>query len=293
MMLWLYAANFVAAVVLKYANALRNHIVLDHEITVLQNGDIRIVGVAGDARYNTLREETPRARFVPYAPMRRALMTHIVRSSGDPAAAMRSVREVSAAHDSRLRPRFSTVDELLTASMATERFFASIAGVLSLLALGLACGGLYAAVAYAVSQRGPELAVRMALGATRADIMALILFDKPASELSAIESLQVAEGLAELGGIGPFGGKGLTGSARQALGLDLLNIDIDQANSAASSLTVGKYVADGLFVSAKQDARGQSGAVRIEYEINDSFTVQTEIRQDGDQTVSANWKRDF
>ena len=123
--------------------------------------------------------------------------------------------------------------------------------------------------------------------------MALILFDKPASELSALESLQVAEGLAELGGIGPFGGNGITGSARQALGLDLLNLDIDEADSAASSLTVGKYVADGLFVSATQDARGDNGSVRIEYEIDQSFTVETELRQDGDQRASVNWKHDF
>lgn len=153
--------------------------------------------------------------------------------------------------------------------------------------------GTLAAIDITGRARAPKIALDSTPALPQEDIMALILFDKPASELSAIESLQVADGLAELGGIGPFGGKGLTGSARQALGLDLLNIDIDQANSAASSLTVGKYVADGLFVSAKQDARGQNGSVRIEYEINDSFTVQTEIRQDGDQTVSANWKHDF
>lgn len=144
---------------------------------------------------------------------------------------------------------------------------------------------------------GRALALKISLQSTpslpQEDVMALLLFDKPANELSAFESLQVAEGLAELGGIGPFGGQGLTGSARQALGLDLLNIDVDEEDGGASSLTVGKYVADGLFVSATQDARGEKGSVRIEYEINDSFTVETELRQDGDQTVSANWKRDF
>lgn len=141
--------------------------------------------------------------------------------------------------------------------------------------------------------RAPKISLTSTPSLPQEDIMALILFDKPASELSAIESLQVAEGLAELGGIGPFGGNGITGSARQALGLDLLNVDIDQADSAASSLTVGKYVADGLFVSATQDARGDNGSVRIEYEIDQSFTVETELRQDGDQKASVNWKHDF
>lgn len=141
--------------------------------------------------------------------------------------------------------------------------------------------------------RAPKISLTSTPALPQEDIMALILFDKPASELSAIESLQVAEGLAELGGIGPFGGNGITGSARQALGLDLLNVNVDQADGAASSLTVGKYVADGLFVSATQDARGENGSVRIEYEIDQSFTVETELRQDGDQKASINWKHDF
>jgi len=153
--------------------------------------------------------------------------------------------------------------------------------------------GVTASIVIAGRAEAPKITLESSPALPPEDIMALILFDKPASELSALESLQVAEGLAELGGIGPFGGNGVTGSARKALGLDLLNFDIDETDSAASTLTVGKYVADGLFVSATQDARGQNGSVRIEYEIGDSFTVETELRQDGDQTVSANWKRDF
>ncbi len=124
------------------------------------------------------------------------------------------------------------------------------------------------------------------------DIMALVLFGKPASELKALETVKLAHAVAQLGGVGPFGGGGgLTGGARSAIGLDLLNVDFD--GTGASSLSVGKYVADGLFVSASQSANGDSGAVRVEYEVTNSITVETELRQDGDQKVSANWKRDF
>lgn len=144
---------------------------------------------------------------------------------------------------------------------------------------------------------GRSSALRVSLESTPSlpneDVMALILFDKPADELSAFQSLQVADALTQLGGVGVFGGKGVTGAARDALGLDLLNIDVDQADSSASLLTVGKYVTDGLFVSASQNARGENGSLRIEYEIGQSFSVETELRQDGDQTVSANWKKDF
>jgi len=124
------------------------------------------------------------------------------------------------------------------------------------------------------------------------DVMALILFGKPADQLSALESVQTAQALATLGGIGPFGGTDAIGSIRSAAGLDLLNLDLDPENGA-SALTVGKYVADGLFVSATQDVEGKNGSVRIEYEIRDNITVESNVRQDGNQTVSANWKKDF
>jgi predicted permease len=149
----------------------------DNAIDRIVNGSVRIVGIVADARYNSLREAPPRAMFVPYAPVQRASMAHIVRSAGDPAAAMLAVRNAIAAHDERLRPKFSTAEELLGANVAREQFFATIATVLSLLAVTLACAGLYGAVAYGVSQRTSELAVRIALGATPRRIASLILSD--------------------------------------------------------------------------------------------------------------------
>ncbi len=139
----------------------------------------------------------------------------------------------------------------------------------------------------------PSITLESTPSLPKEDIMALVLFGKPANELSAVESLQMAQALASLGGIGPFGGGGgLTGSAREALGLDLLNVDLD-TETGASALTVGKYVAEGLFVSATQDVKGEKGSVRIEYEVRDNVSVETELEQNGDQTVSANWKYDF
>jgi translocation and assembly module TamB len=139
----------------------------------------------------------------------------------------------------------------------------------------------------------PDIKIEAAPAMPQEDAMALLLFDKPMSDLTALQSLQVADSLSELGGVGLIGGKGIAAAARSALGLDLLDVSIDETNSAASLLTVGKYVTDGLFVSASQDARGEAGSVTIEYKINDSFSIETELRQDGDQTISANWKKDF
>ena len=140
------------------------------------NADVRIVGVAADAHYNTLREPPARAMFVPHAP-RRASMAHIVRADGNPAIAIQAVREIIKAYDDRLRPRFSTADDLLGASVARERFVAALSTVLSVFAVLLASAGLYGTVAYGVSKRSTELAVRIALGARPRQVAALVLAD--------------------------------------------------------------------------------------------------------------------
>lgn len=152
-------------------------------------------------------------------------------------------------------------------------------------------------VTVAVVVEGRSSAMKVSLESTPAkpmeDIMALVLFKKPATELTAFESLQVADALTQLGGVGVFGGKSVAGAVRDTLGLDLLNLQLDEDDTSSSLLTVGKYVADGLFVSVSQNARGENGSLRIEYEIGRSFSLETELRQDGDQTMSANWKKDF
>ncbi len=152
--------------------------------------------------------------------------------------------------------------------------------------------GVTAIIAVTGRAKEPDISLTANPSLPSSDIMALVLFGKPADELSALESLQAAQALASLGGIGPFGGAGVTGSLRQAARLDLLNFDLDP-EKGGGSLTVGKYVADGLFVSATQDAQGEEGSVRVEYEITGNITVETEVKQNGDQTVSANWKQDF
>lgn len=153
--------------------------------------------------------------------------------------------------------------------------------------------GVTAAIVVSGRATEPEIELTSTPVMPSEDVMSIILFGKPAQNLSALESLQTAQALASLGGIGPFGGSGgVTSKLRRAVGLDLLNVDIDPENGGGS-LTVGKYVADGFFVSASQDAQGRSGSVSVKYEITDNITVETELEQEGDQTVSANWKKDF
>jgi predicted permease len=140
------------------------------------NRDVRIIGVVADARYNTYRDTPVRAMFVPFtqAPPR-PTMTFIVRAAGDHRQAIGAVTAAIRAHDPVLKVTTTTLSSLVDATMARERFAASVAAALALLALVLSCAGVYATVAFAVSERRRELAVRFALGATTRDIARLIV----------------------------------------------------------------------------------------------------------------------
>lgn len=142
------------------------------------NGNVRIVGVAGDASYGTLRDQPIRAMFVPYthAPSR-TVRTFLARTSGDTRAAIRPALAAMREHDPSLSVQVTTLKDQIATTVARERFVAIVAVILSMLSLALACTAIYAAVAYAVAERRRELAVRVALGATRRDIVGLVLKD--------------------------------------------------------------------------------------------------------------------
>ena len=126
------------------------------------------------------------------------------------------------------------------------------------------------------------------------DVMALILFGKPANELSAIESLQAANALASLAAAGPFGGGGgVFERTRRALGVDVLQVDTSNAAQGDVGLTVGKYINDGVYVAASQDASGNNGSVNVQIDLTDNINVQTDVGQDATSSLSLNWKKDY
>jgi len=124
------------------------------------------------------------------------------------------------------------------------------------------------------------------------DVMALILFGRPANEIGAAESLRLAYTLAQLSAVGPLGGAGFDAKIRRAVGLDVLSLETGESVSE-SSLEVGKYVADGVYVGAEQSLNGENAALNIEIELTRRISLETELRQSGGQRASINWKRDF
>ncbi len=138
--------------------------------------DVTVVGVMGDTKNNGLGEATLPAVYVPYtliAPPTRVLA---VRTFGDPMAILKAVRAQVKKMDNNLplgRP--FTVDEIMGFETAQPKFNMALFSGFALLGLTLAAIGIYCVISYNVTERVHEIGVRMALGASRGDILRWVM----------------------------------------------------------------------------------------------------------------------
>jgi ABC-type antimicrobial peptide transport system permease subunit len=144
------------------------------------DGDFRpltVVGVVGDVRADSLETAPAPTVYVFYRQRPQAAhdFTVVLRAAGEPTALISSAREVLRILDPTVPPQFGTFVGVVSASLQARRFNLELVGVFAGAALLLAVVGLYGVMAYSVTRRTGEIGVRLALGATRANILGLIL----------------------------------------------------------------------------------------------------------------------
>jgi predicted permease len=140
--------------------------------------EIEIVGLVKDAKYATQREDTPPTCYLPWRQSVNSVgfANFQLRTNGDPGAAIAAVRQAARDVDENLPlSSVKTQVEQADETLRMERLFARLVTLFGLLAQQLASIGLFGVLAYAVSQRTHEIGIRMALGASRTDVLKMIV----------------------------------------------------------------------------------------------------------------------
>jgi predicted permease len=143
----------------------------------VNRGMQEIVGVVRDAKHGTPRDRRGIVYF-PYRQSISAMRTTVfeVRTTGRPASLSTEIRRQLSEIDRGLPIlKIDTIEEQLNDALAEERLLAGVSGFFALLAVLLACLGLYGVISYTVARRTDEIGIRMAMGATRAGVLGMVL----------------------------------------------------------------------------------------------------------------------
>ncbi|MEO8663158.1 MAG: ABC transporter permease [Bryobacteraceae bacterium] len=135
---------------------------------------LTVAGVVDDVRYREWEAARPDF-YIPYLQRAQHRSDFVVKTSGDPNALVKAVRgAVFSVDKNQPISNVTTMDRLVDAALARARFNSMVLAALAMCAVALAVIGIYGVLAYSVAQRGAEIGIRMAVGATPSRIVSMV-----------------------------------------------------------------------------------------------------------------------
>jgi predicted permease len=204
--------------------------------------NMEIVGVVADSAYSTARQSPPAQYFRPYRQQPVGSLTFYVRTAPgvNPSAVLSSISPLVRRLDASLPVEaLRTMDQQFDENTTSERIVMTMSSSLAALATLLAAIGLYAVLAYSVSQRVREIGIRVALGAHSAAVQRLILGQTlRIAGVASVVGLALAIGLGQLGrsmlfGVDAFDPRAQVGAAALMLVLAAVAGSIPARRAAA------------------------------------------------------------
>jgi predicted permease len=140
--------------------------------------ETEIIGVVGDAKFDQLRDDVQPTVYVPnvYTPIIDSVGEFEVRTAAAPKAMMSAIRSAITRFDPNLLiADMKTQEEQIDQNIYQERLIANLSTLFALLALIVACVGIYGLLSYQVTRRTQEIGIRLALGAQRGDVLSIVM----------------------------------------------------------------------------------------------------------------------